>query len=64
MFEVWANGESFSRAESPGFAIVGLSVDENHVAKGANWSGIAIEFYIEVLPGRELRNNIGLSKEV
>ena len=37
-FEVWANGESFLRAESPGFAIVGLGVDENHVAKGANWS--------------------------
>ena len=43
MFEGWANVEAFSRAEFPGFAVVGLGVDENQESKGANWSGVVIE---------------------
>ena len=39
-------------------------MDENHAAKGANWSGTVIVSAIEVLPGGELRSKSGLMKEV
>ena len=42
MFEGWENVEALLRAEFPGFAVVGLGVDDNHEAKGSNWSGILI----------------------
>ena len=64
MFEGWANGEALLRVEFPGFAVVGIGMDENHAAKGAIWSGVVIESSIEVLPGGELRSESGLAKEV
>ena len=42
MFEGWDNVESFSRAEFPVFAVVGVGVDENQAAKGDNCSGVVI----------------------
>ena len=64
VLEVWDNVEAFMQAELPGFAVVGLDVDENQAAKGDNWSGIVVESAIEVLPGRELQTESGLEKEV
>ena len=39
-------------------------MDENHAAKGANWSGIIIKLAIKLLLGKELRIKSGLTKEV
>ena len=52
------------QSELPGFAVVGLGVDEKHASKGAIWSGVVIESSIELLPGGELRSESGLAKEV
>ena len=43
LLEVWANVESFTRAEFPVFAVIWIGVDEKQAFKGENCNDIVVE---------------------
>ena len=58
VFESWADVEPVAATKGPGQAFVGVVVDDDRAATGADGSGIEVEGSLVVeFPGRHVRGN-------
>ena len=64
MFQGGAGVEAVTSAEGPGGSDVGLGVDEDASANGAEGGGVEVEGAIEVLPSVHEGGDGGLAEEV
>ena len=65
VFKSWADAESFASTKCPGQTFVGIVVDDDGTASGADGCGVKVEWRVVVrFPSRHCWGEVQLSEEV